>query len=495
MPSLDFELGFSARSARPRKQEDPLRILILGDFGGADSGAPRVPLGDRPIYAVDVDDLEGVLAKVAPRAKVAIAGHLVTIAFDTFEDFHPDRLYERLEIFDTLRDVRSRLADPAQFAAAVEEFGPTPAAPKAESPPTPEESDAATFTRLLGAEHNGEPTPAHETLRGFIADLIAPYVTPGPDPRQEEYIESVDLAVSELMRTILRAPSFRSLEAIWRSVAWLVGRLELSETMELCLLDVAKSELAEDLDRNSIDLRAARIYHRLIDEVPGGKAWSVLVGNYEFGSGDEDLHLLARMSAIASQVGAPFLGAASPEIAGCESFASQPDARDWQRVSDVEDRNWHALRRSQFAAWIGLAAPRFLLRLPYGPSPRGEEVERFAFEEPRSPGEHDAYLWGNPANAIALLLALAFQERCWSMEPGDALDIESLPAHTYERDGEVVLKPCAEAFLSERSASALLDRGLIPLMSYRNRDAVRVARIQSLALPPSALAGPWSKAP
>ena len=47
------------------------------------------------------------------------------------------------------------------------------------------------------------------------------------------------------------------------------------------------------------------------------------------------------------------------------------------------------------------------------------------------------------------LIARAFQERGWSMEPGDLLDLEDLPAHIHEEDGERKLKPCAEVLLTD----------------------------------------------
>ena len=62
---------------------------------------------------------------------------------------------------------------------------------------------------------------------------------------------------------------------------------------------------------------------------------------------------------------------------------------------------------------------------------------------------------------------------------------------TYEEDGQAKLKPCAEVCLGERAAEAILGRGLMPLQSYRDRNAVRVTRFQSIADPPTALAGRW----
>ena len=78
------------------------------------------------------------------------------------------------------------------------------------------------------------------------------------------------------------------------------------------------------------------------------------------------------------------------------------------------------------------------------------------------------------------------------MEAGDLLDISDLPAHSYVQAGERRMTPCAEAFLTERAADAILDRGLMPLMSRREANAARLVRFQSLADPPAPLSGPWS---
>ncbi|MEJ1356160.1 MAG: type VI secretion system contractile sheath large subunit, partial [Candidatus Sedimenticola sp. (ex Thyasira tokunagai)] len=124
---------------------------------------------------------------------------------------------------------------------------------------------------------------------------------------------------------------------------------------------------------------------------------------------------------------------------------------------------------------------------------QGDEIDSFRFEEiaGSSSPDHDSLLWGSPAYACAMLLGTAFQERGWAMEPGDLQDIEDLPAYTYDDDGERRLMPCAETLLSERTGEAILAQGLMPLLSYRNRNTVRVLRFQSIASPGAALSGPW----
>ena len=77
------------------------------------------------------------------------------------------------------------------------------------------------------------------------------------------------------------------------------------------------------------------------------------------------------------------------------------------------------------------------------------------------------------------------------MEPGGGQDLGDLPALTVETDGERTLFPCGEAWLGERAGQRLLAQGLMPVLSYRDRNAVRLLRFQSLADPLAALAGPW----
>ena len=64
--------------------------------------------------------------------------------------------------------------------------------------------------------------------------------------------------------------------------------------------------------------------------------------------------------------------------------------------------------------------------------------------------------------------------------------------HTFSEDGEKKMMPCAGRWLTDGHAENLLAFGIMPLVSIRGRDAVRVVRFQSIAEPPAALAGRWS---
>ena len=106
--------------------------------------------------------------------------------------------------------------------------------------------------------------------------------------------------------------------------------------------------------------------------------------------------------------------------------------------------------------------------------------------------EHENFLWVNPTLACGKLLAQSFTEYGWNMSPDNNTDIGGLPAYSYELDGEQKLMPCAELLLPERSAEAILELGIMPIVSFRNRDMARLLRFQAISSPLKALSGPWN---
>src|SRR5690606_35077962 len=107
----------------------------------------------------------------------------------------------------------------------------------------------------------------------------------------------------------------------------------------------------------------AQILTRTATALPGGARWSAIAGLYEFGNREADAVRLAQLGAIARQLGAPFIGGASPAFAGRETWAQLPDAHEWDAATSA---TWSAVRAAPEAGWVALAGPRFLLRGPYG---------------------------------------------------------------------------------------------------------------------------------
>lgn len=467
--SVELEAAPQTQAATLPQSETPFRILILGDFTGHRRRThPDVGLRERRPVAVDRDNFDSVLGRMSP---VLQLGPHLSLHFHELDDFHPDRIYASAEVFRRLRLAREKLCDASTFARAAEDLGLAPRPPA--TPEIAELTSGSLLERAVeAAQTRSGPQPPADPLAEYVRLLVAPYLTPRPDPRQQEVVAQFDAAISGLMRAVLHQPAFQALEAAWRGVLFLVRRLETDGRLRVYLLDVSKEELAADLGGEVVE---SGLHSLLVEEAVGllgGEAWSVVAGNYVFEQTREDATLLARLAKLASQAGAPFLAEAGAEPA-------QPEGR----------QAWESLRAMPEAAWIGLALPRFLLRLPYGR--QTDPIESFDFEEMPATPQHQWYLWGNPAFACLYLLARAFQCWSWDMRPGMIQDIDGLPVHVYWEQGEAKMKPCAELLLSEEAVMEILEMGFMPLISIKNRDQVRLARFQSIARPPRPLAGPW----
>jgi type VI secretion system protein ImpC len=489
----------------------PFRILILGDFSGRTnrSAASSVAAwtNQRPIR-VDRDNFDAVMAKLGIGLTLPVPGKaepLSSIRFSGLGDFHPDHLYERLDIFHALKDTRKRFEDPATFTAV--SGGLTGAMPGVEAPSSPLTSENAAagktgpgsgdlldqiISQTPQAQGKDGPGSPPSEWRSFLQDIVRPHLVSAPRPRQLELMAAVDAASGELMRMIMHHPDFMALEAAWKGLHFLVSRLRTDTLMKLYLLDISKAELAADLG-DAENLRSSGLYRLLVEqtiETPGAEPWAVLIGNYRFEKCPADIDLLGRMAKIAKASGAPFISAASDKMVCRTSLAKTPDPDDWgQSATPEAAQAWQALRELAEAAYLGLSLPRFLLRLPYGADT--EPVEAFDFEEMPFPLDHDACLWGNAAFACALLLGRAFGLNGWRLKPGDQLEINSLPLYLRKDDAESKLMPCAETLLTQRAAETILDTGLMPLLSFLNQDTVRLARFQAIAAPPCRLAGRW----
>jgi type VI secretion system protein ImpC len=495
---------------RPRT-ETPFRILVMGDFSGQGRSAGPPPVAQRKVLRVDRDNIEEVLARLAPSVKVPL-GHNpqehVAIAFGELEDFEPHRLFARLSVFESLGDLRERLQDPARFAAAAAEIKGWGTSPDKGAPPSSEHSPKGPGSAPISPENLLEQmlgeTESPLSLKAagltgqplgsdwdrFLKEIVAPHQVPGADPRLPEFEAVLDEAISAHMRTILHHAEFQVLEAAWRGLDLLVRRLETDETLQLSLLDVTRAALAADL-MNVDDLSSTGTYRHLVERTvgtAGGQPWAVLVGLYTFGPNQQDLELLANMARIASAAGAPFLAAADSRLLGCPSLANTTEPRDWQ-VDAVAQEAWSQLRARPESVFLGLTLPRFLLRLPYGED--AHPAEGFAFEEMSAGSSHESYLWGNPAVVSALLLGQSFSQSGWNLRPGEIEGIAGLPVHIYQDGGERQAKPCAEVLLHERAVEHILDMGLMPLLSVQGRDAACLARFQSIATPSAPLAGRW----
>lgn len=375
---------------------EPARYLVLGDFGGR----TIEPL------AVDRDNLSDVLSIL----HVAAGG----LPIRELDDFHPDRLYQRLEMAAP-ETAEIEAAPPAAPAADIEEL-------------------LRPRSLLEQIAEGGDP------FEQYVKELARAHSA----PRKKSVDQTT--ALTERMNALLHHPRFQALESAWRGIDFAV-RLMDDAAARIHLVQFSKDDLATDLA--SDNLRATRLYSLL-----HSRRWTAAIGLHPFD--EADVELLARIALVAADARVPYLAEGSTGIPR-ELFREIPES-----------------------SYLGLALPRLLLRLPYGS--RTSAIDSFKFEEMPGAPVHEHYLWGNAALACLAVLVRGDAEN---------LNLDDLPAHTYKHDSEWMMTPCAEVCLTETQVLALIDRGLMPLISYKDRPLVRLAGFRAVNSAPLPLAAPF----
>jgi type VI secretion system protein ImpC len=492
---MRYEVSFGSISRAPRAASAgaKFRLALLGDFSGR-ANAGRLETGAalaaRKPIKVDVDNIDQVIERMQLSLALPLAedDRAVVVPIRNLDDFHPDQLAENVELFEQLLDLRRRLGSRTGFDRAAKEVlswsggAPLPRAPrKARGAAVASDCRLSDFARLVGRPAVADAEEA--SVDDLIRRLVAPYIQPKRDARQDQLIARVDEALSGAMRRVLHHPDFQAAEAIWRGVEFLVRRIETGERMEIVLYDVSAEEFAADIAATDA-LEETGLYGMLVEQPALDAAQgrlSAIIGLYGFELAPPHADLLGRVARIAAAARAPFVAGIDPDALKIRFHDQHPLIKD----------AWSALHGLPEAAYLGLAAPRFLLRPPYGR--KSDPIDAFSFEEFTPQGGLGAMLWGHPALLSGLLLAENWLQQGKAMRLGTVMGVGEMPYFVYAgADGDQVALPCTERLYTEREAVQVAAYRVMPLLSLRGRPEVRLGGFTSLA--GGTLAGFWAPA-
>jgi type VI secretion system protein ImpC len=280
-------------------------------------------------------------------------------------------------------------------------------------------------------------------------------------------IAEIDDRLSKQINSIMHDQQFQKLESAWRGLKYLIDNVNFRENVRVEVLNVSKSDLLDDFE-DSPEIPKSGLYRTVYSAeygTFGGKPFGLMVANYDFGPGPQDIQLLQNVAAVAAMSHCPFIGNTAPQFFGEESFEPLPKLKDLQSLFEgPQYARWHAFRESEDARYVGLCMPRFLLRLPYGE--KTIPVKSFNFNE-ECVGNHDAYLWGHASTAFATRVADSFAKYRWCpniIGPQAGGAVEDLPLHQYPAMGEIQTKIPTEIQLTERREYELSEQGFIGLV-------------------------------
>jgi len=306
----------------------------------------------------------------------------------------------------------------------------------------------------------------------------------------EAIIAQIDTKLTEQINLILHHEDFQKIEGAWRGLHYLINNTETDEMLKIRFMDISKNELGKTLKRYKGTAWDQSPLFKKVYEAEygqfGGEPFGCLVGDYHFDQTPPDVELLGEMSKVAAAAHAPFIAGASPTVMQMDSWQELANPRDLTKIFGTpEYAGWRSLRESEDARYIGLAMPRYLSRLPYGP--KTSPVEEFDFEEDTGSADHSRYTWANAAYAMAVNINRSFKLYGWcsrirGVESGGS--VEGLPTHTFPTDdGGVDMKCPTEIAISDRREAELAKNGFMPLVHRKNSDFAAFIGAQSLQKP------------
>lgn len=316
---------------------------------------------------------------------------------------------------------------------------------------------------------------AKKGVAAFIENLIGSNQTDNAVNKSlvDQMLVELDKKISTQMDEILHDDKFQQLESAWRGLKLFVDRTDFNENNKIEILHVTKEELLEDFEFAPETTQSGLYKHVYSSGYGqfGGEPTGAIIGNFAFTPSTPDIKLLQYMGSLGAMAHAPFISSVGAEFFGIDSFEDLPNIKDVKSIFESPKYiKWRSLRESEDARYIGLTAPRFLLRVPYDPI--DNPIKSFNYTE-NVALSHDHYLWGNTAFAFATRLTDSFAKYRWCpnvIGPQSGGAVEDLPVHVFESMGALQSKIPTEVLITDRKEFELAEEGFIALTMRKGSD-------------------------
>ncbi len=281
-------------------------------------------------------------------------------------------------------------------------------------------------------------------------------------------ISKVDDIVNAHVDDVLHEPAFKLLESNWLGLSQLYADVT-SDNVFIDFVAVTKDELANDLDEHVSDILTSALFKKIyVDEYDryGGQPFGAMIGYYEFDSSEGDVEFLRTISRVCAAAHLPFIAAAGVrffDVSSYDELAAKGDLTSYMTLPKFGKFN--GLRDDDYAAYIGLTLPRYMMRSPWPPKP-GATIN---YAETISSKED--YLWGNSANLMARNMVRSFQLSEWCQHirgPKGGGEIKGLSSHTFLWHEREEIQPPVEFEVPDYMELTFASNGFIALVNKKN---------------------------
>lgn len=144
----------------------------------------------------------------------------------------------------------------------------------------------------------------------------------------QKVIASIDQLLSNQVNVIMHHARFQQLEASWRGLFYLTGKITRTDNVKIRVLNVSWLELAKDL-RRSAEFDQTQLFIKVYTEEfgrPGGEPYGLLIGDYQVShrvtqyKTTNDVEVLRGIMDVAAAAFAPFITAVDAAVFGLDSF-------------------------------------------------------------------------------------------------------------------------------------------------------------------------------
>lgn len=346
--------------------------------------------------------------------------------------------------------------------------------------PVSASASPASLLDAIMAQTRIEPeSEGYDVARQGVAAFITSLLQSGDQQEPvnklavDRMIAELDAKMSKQMDAIQHNNVFQERESFWRSVKTTVDRTDFRENIKIHVLHATKQELLDDFEFAPEIIQSGFYKHVYASGYGqfGGEPVAAVIGGYEFSNTTPDMKLLRYLSSVGAMAHAPFLSSVSPAFFGLNSYTELPQIKDLYAVFEGPAyAKWRSLRESEDSRYLGLTAPRYLLRLPY--SPTDNPVKTFNYQEDVT-GDHEDFLWGNTAFLLASSITDSFAKYRWCpniIGPQNGGAVEDLPVHLFESLGQIQAKIPTEVLITDRREYELAEEGFITLTMRKGSD-------------------------
>ena len=329
----------------------------------------------------------------------------------------------------------------------------------------------------------------------------------GPGATRAQLLASLTVAIADLDRTlsrqldaILHHPRFQALESSWRGLEHLVARDATRREVRIRVLSVSWRDLARDFER-AVEFDQSQLFKKVYSDefgTPGGEPFGVLLCDYFIAHRPrpdqpvDDIGVLKGLAQVAAAAFAPAIIALHPSLLGLDHFHELSRPLDLARLFQSQDYlRWNALRESDDARFLGVVAPRVLMRAPWRDDVR--RADGFRYREESSAADLSGLLWSSAVYAFGAVLVRAFESTGWlasirGVERGveTAGLVTDLPALGFSADSRAhVVAPPVDVVISDLQEKSFADQGLIALSACHGSPYAAFYSTPSLHTPKS----------